>query len=147
VVKLLVAHGADIDRPTTSFGGGAMGYAAHFDRREIATFLAPLSRDVHNLAYLGFKDRLAELFEADPSLVNARHTRRGCTPLFALPADEAQAMNMAAFLLDHGADPKIKDPEDGLTVEESLRRHGLIELADFLRDQETRRAVRPLDPS
>jgi hypothetical protein len=41
VVKLLVAHGADIDRPTTHYGGGAMGYASHFDRREIAVFLAP----------------------------------------------------------------------------------------------------------
>ncbi len=41
VVKLLLAHGADIDRPTTSVGDGAMGYAAHFDQREIATFLAP----------------------------------------------------------------------------------------------------------
>ncbi|MBC9882915.1 ankyrin repeat domain-containing protein [Bradyrhizobium sp. INPA01-394B] len=132
VVKLLVAHGADIDRPTTSFGGGAMGYAAHFDRREIATFLAPLSRDVHNLTCLGFRNRLAELFAEDPDLVNAGHTRMGCTPLFFLPADEAQAMEMAAFLLDHGADPSIRASTDGLTAEENLRKHGLIELADFL---------------
>jgi hypothetical protein len=54
---------------------------------------------------------------------------------------------MAALLLDHGADPRIKDPEDGLTAEESLRRHGRIELADFLRAEVARRAVRPLDPS
>jgi hypothetical protein len=87
-----VAHGADIDRPTAKIGGGAMGFAAHFDRREIAAFLAPLSRDVHNLTYLGFKDRLAELFATDPALVNARHDRIGCTPLFLLPADEVQAM-------------------------------------------------------
>ncbi|QPF90489.1 ankyrin repeat domain-containing protein [Bradyrhizobium commune] len=132
VVKLLVAHGADIDRPTTSIGGGAMGYAAHFDRREIATFLAPLSRDVHNLTYLGFKGRLAELFATDPSLVNVRHDRMGCTPLFVLPANDEDAMEMATFLLDHGADPNIRDSMDGLTAEEGLRKHGLIELADFL---------------
>jgi Ankyrin repeats (many copies) len=76
VVKLLVAHGADIDRPTTKIGGGAMGFAAHFDRREIAAYLPPLSRDVHNLTYLGFRDRLAELFAADPGLVNARRPLR-----------------------------------------------------------------------
>ena len=64
-----------------------MGYATHFDRREIATFLAPLSVDVHNLTYLGFQPRLAELFASDPSLVNVRH-RMGFTPLFALPANE-----------------------------------------------------------
>jgi hypothetical protein len=124
-----------------------MGFAAHFDRREIAALLAPLSRDVHNLTYLGFKDRLAELFAADPDLVNARHACFGCAPLFVLPADEDAAMDMAALLLDHGADPRIKDPEDGLTAEESLRRHGRIELADFLRDEAARRAVRPRDPS
>jgi hypothetical protein len=67
-------------------------------------------------------------------------------PLFVLPADEDAAMDMAAFLPDHGADPRIKDPEDGLTAEERMRRHGLIALADFLRDEVARRAVRPLDP-
>ena len=141
VVKLLVAHGADIDRPTTKVGGGAMGYAAHFDRREIAAFLAPLSHDVHNLTYLGFKDRLSELFADDPDLVNARHARSGCTPLFLLPADEDGATEMAAFLLDHGADPNIRDLEDGITAEESLRRRGLIDLADFLHDEAAKRAV------
>jgi ankyrin repeat protein len=144
VVKLLVAHGADIDRPTTRSGGGAMGYAAHFDRREIAAYLAPLSRDVHNLTYLGLKDRLAELFTADPSLVNARPM--GWTPLFFLPEDEEQAMDMASFLLDHGADPNLKSPE-GMTVEQCLRQNGLIELADFLRDESAKRAVRRLDQS
>jgi len=146
VAKLLVSHGADIDRPTMQYDG-PMGFASHFGRREIAAFLAPLSRDVHNLTYLGFKDRLAELFAADPSLVNAHHFRFGWTPLFVLPADEDAAMDMAAFLLDHGADPNIKDPEDGLTVEQSLRRHCLIELADFLSGQVARRAISPLDQS
>jgi uncharacterized protein len=81
VVKLLVSRGADIDRPTSQYDG-PMGFASHFGRREIAAFLAPLSRDVHNLTYLGFKDRVGELLAADPSLVNARHFRFGCTPLF-----------------------------------------------------------------
>jgi uncharacterized protein len=144
VVKLLVSHGADIDRPTTQYDG-PMGFASHFGRPEIAAFLAPLSRDVHNLTYLGFRDRLAELFAADPSLVNARHFRFGWTPLFVLPADEDAALDMAAFLLDHGADPNIRDPENDLTAEQGLRCHGLIERADFLRDEGIRRAVTRLD--
>ncbi|WP_187829933.1 ankyrin repeat domain-containing protein [Siccirubricoccus phaeus] len=131
VVKLLVAHGADIDRPTTSVGGGAMGYASHFDRREIAAFLAPLSHDVHELTFLGFKDRLAELFAADPALVNVRHAEMGCTPLFVLPADEDEALKMAAFLFYYGADPNIPDFA-GVTPEEAWRRNGFIALADFL---------------
>lgn len=140
VVKLLVAHGADIDRPTTSVGGGAMGYAAHFGRREIATFLAPLSRDVLELTYLGFKDRLAELFAGDPDLVNVRRGTTGWTPLFTLPPDEADAMELAAFLLDRGADPIIRDSVDGLTAEEAWRRNGFVELADFLREQSIARS-------
>ena len=43
VVKLLVAHGADIDRPTTQFGG-AMGFAAHFGGREIAALRLGIAR-------------------------------------------------------------------------------------------------------
>ncbi|WP_421999227.1 ankyrin repeat domain-containing protein [Reyranella sp.] len=142
VVELLVARGADIDRPTTSVGDGAMGYAAHFDRREIAAFLAPLSRDVHNLTYLGFQARLAHLFDGDPGLVNARH-RMGYTPLFALPPNEDDAMEMAAFLLDRGADPEIRDAAGGLTAEEGFRKRGMIELADFLRERQARRSGPP----
>jgi hypothetical protein len=56
-------------------------------------------------------------------------------------------MDMAAFLLSHGADPNVKDPKDGLTTEQGLRRHGLIELADFLRDERTKRAIPPPDQS
>jgi hypothetical protein len=139
VVKLLVARGADIDRPTLHHDG-PMGFASHFDRREIAAFLAPLSRDVRNPTYLGFKERLGELFAADPSLANARHFRFGCTPLFVLPADEDKAIEMAAFLLAHGADPNIRG-EDGMTAEQGLRQHGRIDVADFLRDESARRAA------
>ena len=64
--------------------------------------------------------------------MNARHARMGCTPLFVLLADEAQAMEMWAFLLEHGADPNIRHPEDRLTAEEGLRRHGQIDRADVL---------------
>ena len=41
VVRLLVEHGASIDRPTKHYGG-AMGFAAHFRRRDVAAFLAPM---------------------------------------------------------------------------------------------------------
>jgi len=133
VVRLLVAHGADIDRPTTQFGG-AMGFAAHFRRREIAAFLAPLSRDVYNMTDLGLKARLSELFAADPTLVNARHFRAGVTPLFCLPGSDDEAMDMAAFLLAHGADPDIRNG-DGVTAEQMFRQHGREELADFLHDE------------
>jgi ankyrin repeat protein len=136
VVKQLVAKGADIDRPTTRYGG-AMGFAAHFDRREIAAYLAPLSRDVHNMTNLGLKDRLSQLFAADPELVNLRHFRYGFTPLFLLPEKDDEAMDMAAFLIARGADPKITN-EDGLTAAEVFRQQGREELADFLHGERSR---------
>lgn len=130
IVELLVAHGAEIDRPTKYYGG-AMGFAGHFERRKIAGFLAPLSRDIHNLTYLGLKERLAELFAADPALVNLGHPRNGLPPLFVLPPDEQAAIDMASFLLAHGADRRLKN-SNGETAEEAFRRRGLFELADFL---------------
>lgn len=121
---------------TTSFGGGAMGYAAHFDRREIAAFLAPLSRDVHELTYLGMMERLRALFAEDPQLANAVAPRAGITPLFRLPDDEDEALAMAILLLEHGADPDIVN-RDGLTAEQKARRRGLIDAADLMCGGET----------
>jgi ankyrin repeat protein len=133
VAKLLIAHGADIDRPTTTpYGGGAMGFAAHFGQREMAALLAPLSQDVANLVYLGMADRLRELFAADPTLANRADSKFGVRPLFALPDDEDDALEMTALLLAHNADPSIKD-NDGLTAEQVARNRGLIDAADLMK--------------
>ncbi|HEY4251809.1 MAG TPA: ankyrin repeat domain-containing protein [Roseomonas sp.] len=129
-VRLLVAHGADIDRPTTQYGG-PLGFAVHGGQREIAAFLAPLSRDVPCLVRLGMQDRLRALFAAEPGLVNAPHPRSGNTPLFALPDEEAEALAMAEFLLAQGADPVIRG-KDGLTPAEAARKRGLEDAADLL---------------
>jgi hypothetical protein len=134
VVKILVAHGADIDRPTTRFGG-AMGFAAHFERRNIAAFLVPLSRDVFNLTYLGMAERLRELFAEDPQLVNAVAPRAGITPLFCLPDDEDDAVDMTMLLLEHGGDPNAVNKE-GLTATQDARRRGLIDAADLMSGNE-----------
>ena len=133
LVRLLLAHGAEVDRPTTQYDG-AMGFAAHFGQREIAALMAPLSRDVHNMAQLGLKQRLAELFAGDPGLANARHFRSGLTPLFMLPPDEDDAVDMAVFLLEHGADRAAAD-RHGITPEASLRQKGFDAVADFMRDE------------
>ncbi|MGE0425455.1 MAG: ankyrin repeat domain-containing protein [Reyranellaceae bacterium] len=131
VVKLLAAHGADIDRPTLQVGGGAMGYAAHFQRREIAEFLAPLSRDVWELAYLGMTARLKELLEEDRALANLANPKYGMTPLFCLPDDEDLALEVAELLLAYGADPNAKN-KDGVTAERSARRRGMVDVADLM---------------
>jgi uncharacterized protein len=130
VIKLLIEHGADVDRPTKHYGG-PMGFAAHFNQREAAELLAPHSRDVHNLVYLGMKKRLRELFAMEPHLVDLKHFRTGLTPLFVLPLDDAAALEMANFLLDHGANLSIRN-NAGDTPAEDARKRGCNAVAEWL---------------
>ena len=130
IVKRLIACGADVDKPTKHYDG-PMGFAAHFGQKTTAALLAPHSRDVHNLAYLGMKDRLHEIFAAEPQLVNQPHFREGFTPLFALPDPEATALDMARFLLEHGADPGLRD-KTGATPADAARKRGLDAVAELL---------------
>ena len=135
VVKFLIAHGADIDRPTENYGG-PLGFAAHFSRHKIAKVLAPLSRDVHSMVTLGMKDRLRELFTKEPELANLVHFRNGQTPLFSLPNEQASALDMAKFLVEHGADLRFVNKE-GDTPADAARKRGFNEVAQFLTHETT----------
>ena len=130
LMKLLLERGADVDRPTKHYDG-PLGAAFFFKQRAAAELLAPRSRDVHNLVALGMKDRLRELLAAEPELVNRVHHRKGVTPLFTLPQDEAGALDMARFLLERGADPRRRNP-DGDTASDVARKQGLESLARVL---------------
>jgi hypothetical protein len=130
VVKLLLERGADVDRPTQHYGG-PLGFAAHFGQRAAADVLAPRSRDVHNLVFLAMKERLIELFTAEPALANLAHFRSGLTPLYTLPPEEPAAVEMARFLLDHGADPRFRSPT-GDTPSDAARKRGFESLAALL---------------
>lgn len=130
IVKRLIECGADIDKPTKHYGG-PMGFAAHFGQRATAALLAPYSRDVHNLVYLGMKDRLKEILAAEPQLANQFHFREGFTPLFALPDPEPAALDMAQFLLGHGADPSLRD-KGGTTPADAARKRGFTAVAELL---------------
>ncbi|HVS25188.1 MAG TPA: ankyrin repeat domain-containing protein [Gammaproteobacteria bacterium] len=131
VVQLLLERGADVDRPTKHYGG-PLGFAAHFGRRAVADVLAPRSRDVHNLVFLGMKERLRELFAAEPALANLEHFRSGLTPLFTLPPQEPDALEMARFLIEHGADVRFRG-RNGDTPADAARKRGFESLAALLR--------------
>lgn len=129
-VAHLLERGAQVDTPTKHYGG-ALGTAAWLKRRECAALLAPHSRDVHNMVSLGLVERLTELLRAEPALANLPHFRLGSTPLFWLPEDEAPAMELARFLLAHGADASLRN-RDGRTAGELARLRGLDGLARLL---------------
>jgi uncharacterized protein len=137
VVKVLIAHGADVDRPAANYGS-PMESAARYDRRDIAQVLAPLSRDVYSMVHLGMKDRLRELFTAEPELANLVHFRSGQTPLFSLPNEEASALDMAKLLLEHGANVRFVNKE-GDTAANVASKRGFNEVAQLLTDAMKRR--------
>lgn len=132
IVKTLLAHGANADRPAENYGS-PMGFAAHYGRRDIAEVLAPVSRDVQSMVRLGMKARLRELFTAEPELANLVHLRTGQTPLSSLPDDEASALDMARFLLEHGTNVRLVNKE-GETAVDAARKRGFDEVARFLSD-------------
>src|SRR5690606_36583956 len=88
------------------------------------------SRDVHNLVFLGRRARLEELFAAEPALANLAHFRSRMTPLYTLPDDPSAAIEMARFLLAHGADPDVRTA--GVTPADAARKRGLHDAAALL---------------
>jgi len=71
---------------------------------------------VHSASRLGMMDRLRELVEADPALVHARGGD-GQTPLHF-----ASTVEIAAYLLDHGADIDARDVDHESTPAQYMLR-------------------------
>lgn len=102
LIDLLLDAGADINRRSHWWAGG---FGVLDDDHGLAPYLIERGArvDVHAAARLGMLDRLAELITADPGLVRARGGD-GQTPLHFAPTIE-----IAAFLLDKGADIDARD--------------------------------------
>src|SRR5689334_20544495 len=64
--KALVERGAEIDPVENRYGGTPLGGASHCLHREVMDLLAPRSRDVWNLTYNGYLDRLREVLAENP---------------------------------------------------------------------------------
>lgn len=133
VMRLLIEHGADIDKPTQHYGG-PMGFAAHFRQRAAAELLAPHSRDLHNMVFIGLRERIVELLAQEPALANLQHPRNGWTPLFTLPDEEASALDMARLLLAHGANAGFRDGK-GNTPAAAARKRGQDQVAVLLESE------------
>jgi len=88
------------------------------------------------VGYAGNVTRLRELLEENPA--RARGYDGETLLMYLPPDDETKAMEAARLLLEHGADPTIKDPR-GKTAADRAERNAMYQVAAFLRDAEKRR--------
>ncbi|MBK8027630.1 MAG: ankyrin repeat domain-containing protein [Chloroflexi bacterium] len=110
LVDVLLEHGADINA-RSAWWAGAFG-ALHGANRDMAAYLIDRGAvvDVHAAAEQGMLDRLRQLLEADPSLVDARG------PDGQRPLHFARSVEVIDFLLERGADIDARDVDHSATA-------------------------------
>lgn len=109
MLDVLLEAGADINARSRWWAGG-FGILDSVDLRLAAYAIARgAAVTVHAAARLGMIDRLRELVSADPALVHARGGD-GQTPLHF-----ASTVEIARYLLDHGADIDARDVDHEAT--------------------------------
>src|SRR5438552_13898189 len=103
MLDVLLGAGADINARSRWWAGG-FGLLDYADP-ELAAYAMKRGAilDAHAAARLGMIDKLRELTTANPALVHARGGD-GQTPLHF-----ASTIEVAAYLLDHGADIDARD--------------------------------------
>jgi ankyrin repeat protein len=129
--RALVDRGAEIDSVEENYGGTAFGNAAHFLHRKVMDFLAPLTKDVWNLTYNGYLDRLREVLAEDPR--RARVDWDTWSPLLWLPPhDEDVALATVKLFVHHGADPHRRD-SNGVAPVDRAEALGMTRVVAYLR--------------
>src|SRR5690606_15729625 len=103
VARLLIERGAEIDARETQWGNTPLDFAVWSQHPEMIELLAPHSRDIRNLVFIGNVERVRQVLEEQPEL--ARLVHEGHTPLTWLPDDEEAAVEIVKLFLERGADP------------------------------------------
>jgi ankyrin repeat protein len=129
--ELLIRRGAEVDFRERTYNSTPLGWASYFRIQPMVELLGRHSRDVWDLARNGLTERLREALREQPDRARATSQQYG-TPLFWLPSDEAAALAIAALLLEHGADPSVRDAQ-GRTAADVAVRRGMDEVAVLLR--------------
>jgi uncharacterized protein len=127
----LIERGAEIDPRESQFDAPPIGWAAHGDRREMVDFLSQYSRNVWTLSFGGYVDRLRAILRDDPSLAQVT-SANGVTPLWWLPDDEDQALEIVELLLAHGANPAARSKE-GTTAADWAAKRGMTRVVTCIK--------------
>ena len=139
VARLLIERGAEIDPREANWMNTPISAASYYQHREMIDLLTPHSRDVWELVYSGKLERLREVLRERPE--RARVAWENQTPLMWLPPEEEQrALEVVELLLEHGADPSLRD-RAGMTAADRAERLAMFRVAARLREAEARRAV------
>lgn len=134
VAELLIARGAEVDPIGRKYDNTPLGGAMHCQSARMINLLSRFSRSTWEVGYAGNVDHLRELLAEKPE--RARATGDGETLLMWLPPDnESTAMEVAKLLLEHGADPTVRDPQ-GMTAADRAERNAMFEVAALLRQRE-----------
>jgi ankyrin repeat protein len=117
MVDALLAAGADINTRSRWWAGG-FG-VLDSSSEELTPYLIERGAyvDIHAAARLGMFERLKELVEGDPALVHARGGD-GQTPLHL-----ASSVEIAGYLLDHGAEIDARDVDHESTAAQYMVGH------------------------
>lgn len=114
LLDLLIAHGADLNVRSTWARGG-FGLLEQVGPDEAAPLIARGARiDIWSAAHLGMMDEVAKLISGDPSLIYAKGGD-GKRPLHF-----ARTIEIARFLLDHGAEIDALDDDHSSTPAQHL---------------------------
>lgn len=131
-VNLLITAGSDVDLQERRWNGTPLSWAVVLGKPHVAERLAPLSRDVRTLAYMGLLERLEAVLRTDPQKSNqALPDDEAPTPLFVLPDDPDVATAVVRILLAHGADARRKNGK-GRTAIDAARARDLDDAADLM---------------
>ena len=122
VGEILIARGADVDPIGRQYDNTPLGGAMHGQSARMIALLARHSRSAWEVGYSGHVDRLRELLAEKPE--RARGYDGETLLMYLPPDDEAKAMEVARLLLEHGADPTIKDPQ-GKTAADRAERNAM----------------------
>ncbi|MBA2306257.1 MAG: ankyrin repeat domain-containing protein [Acidobacteria bacterium] len=133
--ELLIARGAEVDPIGCHYDNTPLGGAMHCQSARMIALLARHSRSAWEVGYSGHVDRLRELLTEQPE--DARGYDGETLLMYLPPGDETKAMEVARLLLEHGADPTIKDPH-GKTAADRAERNAMYRVAEFLREAERR---------
>ena len=116
LLDVLIEYGADLNVKSSWWAGG-FGLLEECSPGEAPALIERGAIvDVFAAAHLGMFDRLRSLVDADPSLVHARGGD-GKTPLHW-----AATVDIARYLLDHGADSEARDVDHESTAAQYLVR-------------------------